>query len=74
MNQLVRGVITLAMTAAFIYGFIVTLVGTEAFVTLFGSVLTWWFVSRTNQQQRAGDGASPPTTNGGANAPKSPTP
>ena len=54
-NSLVRGVITLGLTAGFIYGYVVAkIVGTEAYIGIFGSVIAWWFASRS-QATRASD-------------------
>ena len=53
-NQLLRGLTLLAFVGAFIYGFLVSkLVGSEAFLAMFGIVITWYFKSRDEQQQRA---------------------
>lgn len=54
-NSLVRGVVTLALTFGFVYGFIISkVVSVEAYIGIFGAVSAWWFASRT-QASRAGD-------------------
>ena len=54
-NSLVRGVVTLALTFGFVYGFIVSkVVSVEAYIGIFGAVSAWWFASR-NQASRASD-------------------
>lgn len=54
-NSLVRGVVTLALTFGFVYGFIVSkVVSVEAYIGIFGAVVAWWFASRT-QASRAND-------------------
>jgi len=46
-NALVRGVVTLGLTAAFITGFLyMKIIGSEAFLSVFSGVITWWFISR----------------------------
>ena len=51
-NALVRGVVTLSLTAAFVYGFVVAkLIGSEAFLSVFSGVVTWWFISRDQRKQ-----------------------
>lgn len=54
-NSLVRGVVTLALTFGFVYGFIISkVVSVEAYIGIFGAVSAWWFASRT-QATRATD-------------------
>ena len=47
-NSLVRGVVTLALTFGFVYGFILSkVVSVAAYIGIFGAVSAWWFASRT---------------------------
>lgn len=58
-NSLVRGVVTLALTFGFVYGFIVSkVVSVEAYIGIFGAVVAWWFATR-HQQNRSTDNAAP---------------
>ncbi len=44
-NQATRSIITLALTAGVLYGFIVSkVIPSDVFVPLASGVLTWWFV------------------------------
>lgn len=44
-NQATRSIITLALTAGVLYGFIVSkVIPPDVFVPLASGVLTWWFV------------------------------
>lgn len=45
-NTLVRSIVTLALTAGFIYGFYIGRIGGDIFVTMYGVVLGFWFGSR----------------------------
>lgn len=58
LNKAVRGIITLSMTAAFIYGFARGSVSDEIFVTIFAGIIGWWFAGAT-QNRRSAD-ATPP--------------
>lgn len=59
-NQIVRGAVTLGLTAAFIYGFVVAkLVTGEVFVATYSVIVTFWFVSR-QQQQASGEAPRSP--------------
>ena len=44
-NQAVRSIVTLALAAGILYGFIVMkAIGADVFVPLASGVITWWFV------------------------------
>lgn len=59
LNASIRGIIVIAMTGAFIVGFLRGLVGAEAFLTIFGAVIAWWFRSR-DEEKRVAASAAPP--------------
>ena len=59
LNQAVRGVVTLALTGGFLYGFWAELIGAEAYIGIFGGIIGFWFAN-FRSAQRATD-----TTNGG---------
>ena len=63
-NATVRGFVTLALTAGFIYGFLTGRVGSEAFIGIYGGVVAWWFASRTTSSRSTDrpNGPSPPTS------------
>jgi len=50
-NTYVRPIITVALTAAFIYGFIVAAITADVFVPIASMVITWWFKSRDEQKK-----------------------
>ena len=46
-NSLVRGLVTLALSFGFVYGFVVSkVVSVDAYIGIFGAVTAWWFASR----------------------------
>lgn len=73
----VRPIVTLMLTGALVYGFITKLVGAEAFLSVVGMVITFWFsqrqTSKDGPKERASD-AVVPVPNGGNGAAKPPTP
>ena len=63
LNQAVRGLVTLALTAGFLYGFAADKIGAEAYIGIFGGIIGFWFANY-RQGQRASDAPAP--ANGGA--------
>ena len=53
-----RPIVTLALVGALVYGFVTTLANAEAFLSVVGMVVTFWFSQR--QMGRA-EGTLPPT-------------
>jgi hypothetical protein len=58
-NTAVRSIVTLALTAGFLYGFYAKAISGEVFVTMFATVLGFWFGTR-DARTRAAD--QPTTT------------
>ena len=51
-NQLVRGMVVLALTGGLIYGFVWSkVVSTETFTVIASFVFTWWFKSRDDEKK-----------------------
>lgn len=50
-RKLVRPLVTLALTAAAIYGFAVKLISAEVFIPLVTMVFTFWFVDRVKKKE-----------------------
>ena len=48
-RAIVRPSVTIALTGAFIYGFVADKVDTQAFLTIFGVIITFWFKSREDK-------------------------
>lgn len=61
-NATVRGLVTLTLTAGFIYGFLTGRVGSEAFIGIYGGVVAWWFASRTASTRSTDRANGIPTT------------
>lgn len=53
LNDWVRPIITLSLTAVFCYGFVVNMITAEVFVPTAVSILTWWFKSRDEEKKTA---------------------
>ena len=50
-NALVRPVVTLAMSAGILYGFVAGTIGAEAFLAVAGGVLGFWFQKREQRDE-----------------------
>ena len=63
LNAAVRPIVTLMLVGVLCYGFVTEKVGGEAFLSVVGMVVTFWF----SQRQTAKDSAPPPPApnNGG---------
>lgn len=53
LNDWVRPIITLSLTAVFCYGFLAEMITAEVFVPTAVSILTWWFKSRDEEKKTA---------------------
>ena len=54
-NSAIRGGAMSVLTLAFCYMFILGYVSTDAFISIYATVLGWWFATRTNQQPKPTD-------------------
>jgi hypothetical protein len=63
-DRLTRGIMTLGMTAGFIFLAITGKLSSDVYTNIYGIVVTFWFVSRQNQQ-RAEDIVKAVKANGG---------
>jgi hypothetical protein len=60
-NQLIRGIVVLALVFGMIYGFIWSkVVSTESFMIVAILVFNWWFKSRDDEKKDAVVKAAPP--------------
>lgn len=53
LNDWVRPIITLSLTAVFCYGFLASMITADVFVPTAVSILTWWFKSRDEEKKTA---------------------
>jgi len=63
LNQAVRGIVTLALTAGFLYGFAADKIGAEAYIGIFGGIIGFWFANFRASQRMTDQSA--PAVNGG---------
>lgn len=61
-NALVRGLVTLALTGTLCWGFIVKIIGAEAFVTVVSGVIAFWFASRQSPTRSTDPGGGTDAT------------
>lgn len=51
-RKLVRPIVTLVLTGAAVYGFVVKLISADVFIPLVTMVFTFWFVDRTKKKEK----------------------
>lgn len=58
-QALTRPVVTLLMVGCLCYGFVAKLVGAEAFLSIVGVVITFWFSQRQSAKDNVGKSPEP---------------
>lgn len=51
-NALVRGLVTIGLTGAYVYMAVMGRISPEAYTGTLGGVLTWWFLSRDRKSEQ----------------------